>query len=883
VGLFPRSENPLASLWRLRLRTAVILSLPILLLGLWYAYRAATPPFTVESFHIQLHDQIRRDLRHLFLPPPPEEPSIPVFSLTFLRSDLQKLTAHIGTDARREYVPVLVSKDGGTHLPARARLRGSQPWHWAYPQKSVRIVMNDGTYLEGESTFNLINEVAPIGVGEDLIHDVLDDLGIITPRYRPVRVEINNRNMGVYFQATQPDESLLRRHRRAYGGLFSGNEAPVDPDTGRSTLFQDPDQWKNVAGDGREIDRLLRMVTDATDAEFTAFAREEMDIRKFAAFDAVDVVFGGAQHDWDQNHKIYLDPYTGKFEPVAWNFRGWSHAPTFQIAENPLRLRLARVPGYLTRRDRIVYDLLTGDCAVHEIRRRLRDKMERTAAEHRSDPHWDAYKLLPRVSREMRRRVRPMDADRQAMVLESEIKNYAQRHAYLTEALERNDVRAVLKPGKVDVIVGGHGGCILERASVPLHRDGEEPLYPAAVTVLHPDPSPSRGHLSLAPAPRRYRFVIDGESVPEKVVLDLRSAVTGWRFTVEATREEIATAPDGDPGTVPALQPGETGCHPWLLERPPRQPVTIGPGEVTFEETRVFGEDEPVTILPGTDLRLGDGASLIFLSALEAEGPITISPMAGSFGGIALQGEGTAGSRLSGVRISGGTAPAYRLVRYPATVNIHATSDIHLKDCEVRGNEGSEDSLHVAYGRNIRIESCQIRDATQDAIDLEFTTAEILSTRIVRAGDEGIDLQASEVSLTDSVIVGTKGSGISTGERSAIEITGSLIARCGTGVLVKSRSDASFRGSLLVENEVALRNESISPKYGGRSRLLGDVLAAVRCDVLVETDDGSETDIVRVISRLPQDGSLTHLGRDVLGIEAWSDLEARIDDLLEGP
>ena len=30
-----------------------------------------------------------------------------------------------------------------------------------------------------------------------------------------------------------------------------------------------------------------------------------------------DIIFGGDQHDFDQNQKLYFDPFRGRFEPIA--------------------------------------------------------------------------------------------------------------------------------------------------------------------------------------------------------------------------------------------------------------------------------------------------------------------------------------------------------------------------------------------------------------------------------------------------------------------------------------------------------------------------------------------------------------------------------------
>ncbi|MCU0723175.1 MAG: CotH kinase family protein, partial [Planctomycetes bacterium] len=354
-GRYSRGLRPL---WRMRPLTGIALSLPVLFVGIWYGWRAAAAheafrrtsgeavPLTTELFHLHLHDRIRIDLRRLSVRRPPAPPALPVYSLTLSRSDLQALASGLSADTERAYVPCFASK-GGPSVRAKVRVRGGQPWHWAYPQKSLKIAVekepgqgpDDEPYLDGEKTLNLINEVSPLGVGEDVILDVLGDLGVMTPEHGLARVTVNRRPMGVYFFTGQANEDLLRKNGRVYGSLYSGDKAPADPKTGVSTLWREPKAWKKVASwrpeegkDRSEIDRLLWMVNNAPPADFARFAREELDLGRFAAYDAVDVVFGGNQHDWDQDHKLFFDPYRGRWEPVAENFRGWANPPALQAA-----------------------------------------------------------------------------------------------------------------------------------------------------------------------------------------------------------------------------------------------------------------------------------------------------------------------------------------------------------------------------------------------------------------------------------------------------------------------------------------------------------------------------------------------------------------------
>jgi len=934
------------ALWRLRLLTGVLLSLPFLLLTGWYAGNALIShailrnsaggdlALTPALYRLYLYDKIRTDVRRLSMPDAPEKPSLPVVSLRFTRFDLQTLNSGLAEDALRPYVPVFLA-DGKGFLPGTARVRGGRPWHWAHAQKSLKIVMDPGFTFDGASTFNLLNEVEPIGVGETVVLDVLKDLGVLTPQNRLVRVEVNNRPMGVYLFITQVNEGLLRKNRRIYGSLYSGNEAPTDPATGRSRLWFDAKPWKKVAfwrkeeeKDKSELENLLRHVGNATAGEFVSFARDRIDLERFASFDAVDVVFGGNQHDWDENHKIFFDPYKGRFEPVAWNFRGWRHEPAFLTVENPLRIRLAQVPGYLVERNRVVYELLTGPCSIPAIRASLLGEIRDAAPEYAGDPHWDAYKLLPPVSGALRRMVRPMNEQRQALVLESEIKTFSQRHAYLLGLLERDGLDVRVGPVKVDVapidvVVDGYGAYRLERLDWEGPAEPERPgwtlfrdsnlngrfdpeedekllespsgrggaveggrvLEPACRLVARSRKGRTLGHVAVEPVPRRYRFflVFTGGSAGPGILrgeLAFRNVVTGWRLSRTVTASGPPPriedcAPAGSPDEVPPFEPGAVSVHPWKLVVPRAGSVLLGPGPVEIEASRVFAEGATVKIEAGTTLELGPGVSLVFRGRLEARGtgrsPIVVrrrDPGA-PFGGIALQGPATRGSVLEHLHVEGGSSPSWGRVRFPGMVNVHDTRGVRMYGLRLGGNEESDDILHLAYCKDVVLERCCFFRPNADALDMEFCKATLRSCHFLFPPDECLDLMGTTVTLSDCVLLGPRNNAVSSGERSKLRIHGCLIAGARAGILVKSRSEAHLVGNLFFRNDWAVRLITKSPKYGGRSKLSGEILYAVECPKTVFVDDGSSPDVTRVVRRFPRDGSLDHLLHDVLGLDHW--------------
>jgi len=59
----------------------------------------------------------------------------------------------------------------------------------------------------------------------------------------------------------------------------------------------------------------LHAVTAASQREFADYAASEIDLERYAVFDALDVVFGGNDHDYFSNHKLYFDPYAASSSP----------------------------------------------------------------------------------------------------------------------------------------------------------------------------------------------------------------------------------------------------------------------------------------------------------------------------------------------------------------------------------------------------------------------------------------------------------------------------------------------------------------------------------------------------------------------------------------
>jgi hypothetical protein len=932
-------------LWQLRLGHGLILVAPALVICAWYAGAAALShdryaraigedqALTRDIFHLHLHDHLSRDLRRLTAPAESDVSMLPNLNLHLSNADLDALNSNVPpTDGQAGYVGGVLEKDG-EYWDVDVRYRGRRHMHWLHAQKSWKARVRGGAFVAGLATFNFINTPDPMPFDELIVMDMAREKGILTPEYHPFELQLNNVPMGIHFFSAQPDEGLLRNSQRIPGSLYSGNGAPVDKGSGVSLLWREAKHWKKVAArlgikgamqDNTELEHLLDMVNRAGDLEFARFAQDHIDLRRFALFDTLDVIFGGDQHDFDQNHKLYFDPYKGRFEPVAWNFRGWAHRRAVNRTENPLQIRLKGIPGYLLMRNRMVLDLLNGDCSPAALRRRIEGLIAALGTAQRADPYWDAYHLLPQMDRYHRQLVRPMNEDRQDLVLGARYNLINERAAYLREELTSGAVTVLAwaVPGAtdltaVDLDVSGGGGvrlaglsaswpedCVPAQWSLSADTDlnrtplGDRDLGAASGpdaelwlglellpgVVLEPrTPNRKRGAVKVGSQARRYRLYVHGAGcVPTRVRVRAVDLLTDATLIREAAPGGIPTlaewmeAPCSSP--VPPGNAGYTSVHPWCHPAEPAGLVRLGPGIVEIPETRIYRTGEQVEIAPGTTLDMAADASLIFLGPVIAEGteeaPIRIRGR--RWGGLALQGSGTAGSRLSWVRMQGGARPTWGLGSFPGMLNLHDTHDVTIRELQLRDLGAVEDALHVAYVDGLLMEGVRIDGPPSDGVDLEFSAGRIAGLTVFDAGDEALDLMGARLTVEDAVFVGFGGSGISAGEETRLRLQNSLVSGGSTAILVKNASRVRLRDVLLHDVKTGLDLKHMSARYTGDARARTKRVHTMNCRHRGAADRPWKPDLP-ALKGAPDDDELVDLMERVLGIESWDDLEAGLD------
>jgi hypothetical protein len=558
--------------------------------------------------------------------------------------------------------------------------------------------------------------------------------------------------------------------------------------------------------------------------------------------------------------------------------------PGSRLAEaKPDKSDLQQLLDMIWKADAARFASFAHDASPYRVAVRARELETLLSAELASDPYWDAYSLLPEVSRYFRQWVRPMNHELLNLALESMLAVFRKRAGFLQDRLLAPAVDARLLRGsdawdRLSVVVDGASSLRLKHVrmtfagtcetSPSLLADANEDgraqpgetswegtevtpglsLSPGLVLEPLPSPSAARGRVSMATQARRYDFLVlhGGGCRLARLSVELVHELTDRTQVLELAPQD-ATAPMlADLARIPGptactplagvAEPGRRSVHPWCLPTDPTGPVVFGPGEVRVDTERVFWPGQPVTIRPGTRFLLAPGASMIFFDRLTAVGtaaqPIRFERAGdAAWGGLTLQGPGTRGSTFSHVTITGGSKPADRLTELPGMINVHDTAEIEFSDCLIGHNTGSDNALHAAYVEHLKIVRLRAEHCPADALDLEFVQGEVLDSTIFRTGDECLDLMGTRLRVDRVQLLGCGGNALSAGERSDVRISAAVIVGGDTGLLAKNNSDITCSSSIIYRTVAGVRVEKKQERYSGASRIIGDELYVLRSGI----------------------------------------------------
>jgi hypothetical protein len=884
----------------------VLLSVFLRGLGTYYAYKESVfPQMELSASRLQffLKDDVFREFSRVFSPAPTKKSKLKTFSLFVEQEDIAQLNSDLPDSGKAAYVDAYL-KTADEAQKVKIRYRGDNSVHWFFPKKSWRVKLGKTSLYNMEKKFNLINPPSIDSFTDLVTYGLALDMGLISPDFYPVRVFINDKYSGVHFYLSQIDESLLRRHKRMPGSIYSGDGSPLE--NGVPVLWENDTYWDKVSSRNKEqadnrsdIQGLLKAINDYDNLDFYKFALKNLNLDKFYKYFALDVIFGSHHHDWIHNHKLYFDPYIGKFEPIAWDVRYWYPSNHFKdLSVYPLLNRIALVPQMESSRDKVSYDyLMSNTFDPDSLMRELRGFKDLMFDDLNADFTRDRGVLDKELSHHwLARHYSLSDIDKRFKFYEKSLR--ARQENLIGKY---NDSKVKLFMEKISknfsimhVSVSGNSGVeislndLLTGDSIEIFRDvnfnnkhddedllviDKETLYPGRKIVqgtLGKYPKGQFGDKHIEEASLLYSYLIVGEAKVNNRITST-NIVTGSNVVLEHARFDLQNTSDS--------------LHPWKLANLKVKSEKILSGNVEIDKTLVIDENISVKILPGTTISLKSDVSLIFYGQVEAlgtkENPIRFVSQVPSehWGSVVLQGQGTSGSKFNHVDFSNGSITSYNLVNYTAQFNIHDASEFEVSNCTIGPNHVGDDSMHIAYSKGI-VENSIFYGARSDALDIDIADVVVRDNVFINSGNDSLDLMTSEAKVENNIFINAGDKGISTGEWTTGDYGSNLFYNCLIGLEIKDKSEVTLTNDFIVDSgDKAINLYNKNNRYDEGGTVTAESIF-VRGNDKITADKRSSINIQRVSSDRPRIDDFPFASSKLNLKKDWSNLDAEITKLV---
>ncbi|HEX6812965.1 MAG TPA: CotH kinase family protein [Planctomycetota bacterium] len=712
-----------------------------------------------------------------------------------------------------EYVEALLMYPDGLRK-VQMRYRGDYLWHWGHDKKSIRIRTRSDELFAGMRQFNLIAPKFPEHVNNVASYRLASMMGLITPQCELVNVFVNGHNRGVHEFTEQFDEGTLRRHGRMPGDVYSGDLVSRDEVRGTSNqVFEMPQSWikspesKLPAQDSRvPLQQLLRLLNSSPNEASQAELSQLLDMDVWGRFGAFELLVQTNHYDEGHNWRLYWDPWRLKFEPLIWDPIGW--APLSRPVDG-VTIAMDVVTSRLHQ-----WLLQNGDFlqARHEALQSFfeHSTMQGFLAELEVMSSKVAHALLCDPNR------RPNTAWLQFWM--PRFRPYVDQvlHAVRTAHLSPGTVRwARADAQTVRLLVDGRRP--VSQVSLRFERPLTEPV-PAVLRVRHfgvPHDVDLGAGVSVHDNTLRVPARLFCELVPTLRFMPCQAQRHHGRTPAPATWDLCLPQLPGDNRLlgVEVVRGGTPQLAEEVAELPPRDvefvyratpPLRSASPRVWRGDVAIDGVHEvkdDVTIEPGTVVRLGPGACILFRGRVTAAGtreqPIRFEPQhpeQPAWGTVALNGAACSGSVLQWCDMRGGSGYKVPLEEYCSMLSIHNCEQVSVVDCAFAANAHYDDMIHTTYA-SVVLDRVSLVGAAGDGLDCDASTVVIRNSSFLRCRGDAVDLTTARASIHDCRFEDAGEKGLSIAENTHLVALRCRFLRCNLAVEARDGSIAHVANS----------------------------------------------------------------------------------------
>ena len=153
-------------------------------------------------------------------------------------------------------------------------------------------------------------------------------------------------------------------------------------------------------------------------------------------------------------------------------------------------------------------------------------------------------------------------------------------------------------------------------------------------------------------------------------------------------------------------------------------------------------------------------------------------------------------------------------------LSIHNSEDIVIENISLKNNSTYDDTMHIVYSNNIKINNLKMAQINSDGIDIDISkNIEIDNILINSAKNDCLDFMQTEATIKNSSFQNCNDKGISVGESSNIKILDSTFSKNKIAIESKDRSLVEIQNSNFNNNVLVFSAYKKNWKYNGGGKI----------------------------------------------------------------
>ena len=813
-----------------------------------YAKRIGTPvKLTFKSFSFLLINEIKKDFKRSYKSQhfklfKDSVDKLPIFNISIDKRYLNNLNEDLPRSGKEKRYPGFIRINNGSEIKMKLRYRGEGNYHWHYKKKSLRINLKKGSLYEMEKVFNLINPIYNHAFRDIANYKISEEIGIISPKQYPVKVYINDEYFGVYLYLSQVNENLIRKNKLMPGSIYYGDSGAPINSRGFTDLWINEKYWVKKGSRNKEqnsfrgdIRFFIDKINNSSERDFFIFFNKYIDKKTFYDYISIDRITGSSHHDANHNHKIYFDPYKGKFFPIQWDVRFWTTSKYKDPSYNPFIHRIVSNPILNYELDKVTYKHYQNDLEKR-LYKIYKNELLLSEKALKDDPYLDKTIDVSKTfnySQNYRWYKVPLDYNEQIEVMKKDKKILSERRKIMMDYFNNTDIKLLTIKGKeqttLKYFVSGNSPVKIDFSNLKtkvyrLHKNkivklatNTDILYPGRKSIKRDENVLLMSDMESIHGFEEYTFILNGSVALDMVIY--KNAITDLKVS---------------PQYVDSFEKDSDSIHPWDLQKKDLEIVTFD-GIVEVTEDLYFEENKKIYISPGTTFLIWPNKSIFFNGKVVAKGskefPINFlrKDIEEPWGVIVVNGEHANGSHFEYIKVSGGSIATNSLKNYSGQFNIHNIDNFLIKNSIFDKNSLGDDNLHVAYSRGDIIGSI-FSNSLSDAVDIDIGNINVSQNIFINSGNDGLDIMTTNLNASKNVFINNGDKAISIGEWSSASIEDTIIYSPFMGLAVKDKSSVTVQNILIAYpklNPISLYNKNIKYDEGGKLKLKNKIFIGI--------------------------------------------------------